>query len=118
MKKETLDPAAAQARIHEIQQLYREWTQLLPKLEAAKADWQRGIEIMQKLAHFYFEGEYLQYHQAIEEGLPVDLRTEGEYSVMSEDAIWNAFHEQDALAWQRLRSAIAVLDRYGEEASA
>ena len=41
----------------------------------------------------------------------MDLRTQGEYSVMSEDAIWNALAEQDSLAWQRLRSAMAVLDR-------
>lgn len=117
MNERQIDLASAQARINDIQRLYREWTQLVPKLEAAKADWQRGAEIMRKLAHFYFEGEYSKYHQAIEEGLPVDLRTEGEYSVMSEDALWNAFHEQDALAWQRLRSAVAVLDRYGEDAS-
>lgn len=119
MNQETLNPAAAQARINEIQKLYREWTQLVPRLEAAQKDWQRGIAIMRELARFYFEGEYSRFHTAIEEeGLAVDLRTEDEYSVMSEDAIWNAFHEQDALAWQRLRSAIAVLDRYGEEASA
>ncbi|MDO5091543.1 MAG: DUF4298 domain-containing protein [Cardiobacteriaceae bacterium] len=112
MGKESI--AAAQQRIDHMQKLYREWTQLLPKLEAAQAEWQRGIDIMRTLGEFYFGGEYLQLHEAIDAGLGVDLRTEGEYSVMSEDALWDAFHEQDRLAWQRLRSAIAVLDRQGE----
>ena len=108
-------PAEVQARIDEIQQIYREWTQLLPGLQAAQNDWQRGAEIMRKLAHFYFEGEYSQYRDAIENGLAVNLHTQGEYSVMSEDALWNAFHEQQQLAWQRLRSAVAVLDRGEDE---
>ena len=108
-------PAEAQARIEEIQQLYREWTLLLPQLQATQRDWQRGAEIMQKLAQFYFDGEYRQYHEALESGLNVNLHTQGEYSVMSEDALWNAFADQQTLAWQRLRSAIAVLDRDGEQ---
>ena len=103
----------AQARIDHIQKLYREWTKLLPKLEAAHQDWLRGEAIMRKLAQFYFEGEYSRYHQALEDGLDVNLHTEGEYSIMSEDALWNAFTEQQSLAWQRLRSAVAVLDRDG-----
>lgn len=110
----TFNPQTAQMRINEIQKLYREWTQLVPKLEAARQDWQHGMEIMEKLAQFYFNGEYRRYYDALENGLEVDLRTEGEYSVMGEDTLWNAFHEQQRLAWQRLRSAIAVLDKEGE----
>lgn len=102
--------AEAQTRIDEIQQLYREWMQWLPKLEAAQSDWQHAAALMQKLAQFYFGGEYNRYYNALANGLDVDLRTQGEYSVMSEDALWNAFGEQQTLAWQWLRSAVAVLD--------
>lgn len=102
--------AEAQTRIDEIQQLYREWMQWLPKLEAAQSDWQHAAAIMQKLAQFYFGGEYNRYYNALANGLDVDLRTQGEYSVMSEDALWNAFGEQHALAWQWLRAAVAALD--------
>ena len=102
--------AEAQMRIDEIQQLYREWMQWLPKLQAAQSDWQHAAAIMQKLAQFYFGGEYNRYYNALANGLDVDLRTQGEYSVMSEDALWNAFGEQQTLAWQWLRSAVAVLD--------
>ncbi|WP_373796470.1 DUF4298 domain-containing protein [Neisseria dentiae] len=112
------DAAAAQARINEIQQLYREWTELLPRLEAARQDWRRGEAIMRQLEKFYFEGEFTRYHQAIENGLSIDLHTAGEYSVMGEDTLWNAGAEQQALAWKWLRAAVAVLDRGGEEATA
>ena len=50
-----------------------------------------------------FDGEFGRYHDALENGLELDLHTDGEYSVLSEDALWNAFHEQQQLAWQRLR---------------
>lgn len=107
-------PAAIQERIHAIQRLYREWTLLVPQLEAAQAQWQRGAEIMAELERFYFGGEFSQYQGALEKGLELELHTQGEYSVMSEDALWNASAELQALAWQRLRSAVAVLDREGE----
>lgn len=112
------DSAAAQARINEIQQLYREWIGLLPKLEAARQDWRRGEAIMRQLEKFYFGGEFTRYCQAIENGLDIDLRTAGEYSVMAEDTLWNASAEQQALARQWLRAAVAVLDRDGEEDAA
>ena len=102
--------AEAQTRIDEIQQLYREWMQWLPKLEAAQSDWQHAAALMQKLSQFYFGGEYNRYYNALANGLDVDLRTQGEYSVMSEDALWNAFGEQQTLAWQWLRAAVAALD--------
>ncbi|MGN6841664.1 DUF4298 domain-containing protein, partial [Neisseria sp. P0021.S005] len=49
---------------------------------------------------------------AIEEGADVDLRTQGEYSIMSEDALWNALGEFHQLAWEHLRSSVNALDRY------
>lgn len=111
MKTEDINFISTQPRINHIQSLYREWTQLVPRLQAAQADWQRGIEIMRELADFYFNGDYARLQQAMENGLSLDLHTAGEYSIMSEDAILNALQEQQTLAWQRLRSALAVLDR-------
>ncbi len=102
--------AEVQTRIDEIQQLYREWMQWQPKLQAAQSDWQHAAALMQKLSQFYFGGEYNRYYNALANGLDVDLRTQGEYSVMSEDALWNAFGEQQTLAWQWLRAAVAALD--------
>lgn len=103
----------AQTRINEIQALYREWLRLKPKLETAQEEWRQAAEVMRKLSAFY-DREYLELHQAIENGLPVCLHTEGEYSVMSEDALWEAFGEQYELAWGWMRAAMKVLDRHGE----
>lgn len=96
--------------IQHLQQRYRECLQLQQKLQAAQQDWQRLNDIMRELNVFYFNGKYQQYHQAIEEGAAVDLRTDGEYSIMSEDALWNAFHEHQQIAWAQMRLAMSVLD--------
>ncbi|MDO4643840.1 MAG: DUF4298 domain-containing protein, partial [Cardiobacteriaceae bacterium] len=110
-----LNPADAQARINEVQEAYREWVELLPQLEAAQEQWERAIALMKTLEKFYFGGEYSRYNDALDEGLELNLKTQGEYSVMSEDTIWNAFHDQQRLAWQRLRTAIAFLDKFENE---
>lgn len=104
----------AQARINEIQALYREWLRLKPKLDAAQAEWRQAAAVIQKLTAFY-EQEYGELYQTIEDGLPVSLHTEGEYSVMSEDALWDALGEQYDLAWGWMRAAMKVLDRNGEQ---
>ncbi|HFA5858807.1 TPA: DUF4298 domain-containing protein, partial [Neisseria gonorrhoeae] len=42
-------------------------------------------------------------------------QTEGEYSIMSEDALWNAPGEFHQLAWLYLCSSVDTLDRYTQE---
>lgn len=100
-----------QKRIDEIQSKYREWCELLPQLEADIARWKHAASLMQDMDEFYTH-EYQACHQAIEEGADVDLRTQGEYSIMSEDALWNALGEFHQLAWEYLRSSVNALDRY------
>lgn len=100
-----------QKRIDEIQSKYREWCELLPKLEADIARWKHAASLMQDMDDFY-TNEYQACYQAIEEGTDVDLRTQGEYSIMSEDALWNALGEFHQLAWEYLRSSVNALDRY------
>ena len=103
----------AQRRIDEIQSLYRQWLRLLPALQAAQRQWRQASGLMRQLEDFY-EQEYGPLNQAISAGLPVDLRTEGEYSVMSEDALYDAFGERQNLAWAWMRLAMKDLDRWGE----
>lgn len=100
-----------QKRIDEIQSKYREWCELLPQLEADIARWKHAASLMQDMDEFY-TNEYQACYQAIEEGADVDLRTQGEYSIMSEDALWNALGEFHQLAWEYLRSSVNALDRY------
>ncbi len=104
-----IDIEEAQRRIDEIQSLYREWLRLLPKLEAAQDEWRKAAEIVRKFDGFY-SGEYNRYYTEIENGLPVSLETEGEYSIMSQDALYDAFGDHYRLSWEWMRLAVASLD--------
>lgn len=100
----------AQAKINEIQSIYKQWLELSQKLEQAKQDLAKSTELMKQLEHFYFQGEYRELYEQIDNGLNVDLTTSGEYSVMGEDTLWNAFHEHQALLWHYLRFAAKHLN--------
>lgn len=104
-----IDIEEAQRCIDEIQSLYREWLRLLPELEAAQDEWRKAAEIVRKLDGFY-SGEYNRYYTEIENGLPVSLETEGEYSIMSQDALYDAFGDHYRLSWEWMRLAVASLD--------
>ena len=104
-----IDIEEAQRRIDEIQSLYREWLRLLPQLEAAQDEWRKAAEIVRKLDGFY-SGEYNRYYTEIENGLPVSLETEGEYSIMSQDALYDAFGDHYRRSWEWMRLAVASLD--------
>lgn len=104
-----IDIEETRRRIDEIQSLYREWLRLLPELEAAQDEWRKAAEIVRKLDGFY-SGEYNRYYTEIENGLPVSLETEGEYSIMSQDALYDAFGDHYRLSWEWMRLAVASLD--------
>ena len=107
----------AQARLDEMQALYREWLALAPRLEAAQEEWRRAAALMTQLDAFY-DREYLPLRDAVEAGLPLDERTQGEYRVLSEDALFDAFSDAHRLAWGWMRLAMASLDpaRHGDDA--
>lgn len=101
-----------QKRIDEIQELYRQWNELFIELEKGEEQWEKGRILINKMERFYFDGEYSEYLSSIEEReVRIDFRTGGEYSIMSEDALWTAFCEHRELAWRRLRSTLKVLDK-------
>lgn len=103
------DPQITQARIDELQAMYHQWRGVHTKLVQAQQDWQTSIELMNKLKHFYFEGEYRAYFEQIEQGSDIDLTTQSDYSVMGEDTIWNALHEHERLLWEQLQMATTAL---------
>lgn len=100
-----------QTQLDEMQSLYRQWLTLLPQLQEHLRTWKEAINIIQQLEHFYYNGNYLRLRDLEQQGHPLNTHTQGEYSVLSEDAIWDALSECHQLAWQHLRSAIAVLDQ-------
>lgn len=102
---------SAQQRIDEVQAIYREWLALQPKLVQAQKDWKKSVKLMAQLEAFYLQGEYRDLFERLEHGEDLNLTTEGEYSVMSEDAIWNAIQEQQQQLWQLLHFAVKHLDK-------
>ncbi|MCF7520843.1 DUF4298 domain-containing protein [Neisseria sp. ZJ106] len=83
-----------QQYIQKMQDLYGEWQKLLPHLEKSIADWQRGAEIMKQLDAFYSSPEWLALYERADE---FTIDSQGNYSVLSEDAVWNALTEQHSL---------------------
>ena len=95
----------AQQTLDHAQALYRRWLELLPRLEAAQREWQQAEAVMTELDAFYAR-DYLPLRDAEAAGLPLSLHTAGEYSVLSEDAIFDALGDRHRLAGhRRARSA-------------
>ena len=101
----------AQTRINEIQAIYKEWLAVHARLEIAKQDLAKSAELMDKLEDFYFDGEYRAIFEQMENGEQFDLKTDGEYSVMGEDTIWNAVHDYDSTLWDFMRFCVKHLDK-------
>lgn len=104
----------AQNRINEVQETYREWLSVYEKLQQAHQDFIKSNELMEKMEKFYFGGEYREIFEKIENGEKLDLTTKGEYSIMSEDTLWNAFQDQQTLLWKLLKFAVKELDKEHE----
>lgn len=100
-----------QERINHMQSLYKDWLNTQTQLETALAELKRSHQLIKELEQFYFEGEWQDIFQQIEQGLDINLTTDGEYSVMGEDTLWNASHQQQALMWDFLRTATKALDK-------
>ncbi|MDO4450219.1 MAG: DUF4298 domain-containing protein, partial [Moraxella sp.] len=60
---------------------------------------------------FYFDGEWRELYEKIENGEEFDLTTDGEYSIMGEDTIWNAVHDHDSTLWDFMRFCVKHLDK-------
>lgn len=105
----------SQDKINEIQAIYKEWLAVHERLEAAKQDLAKSSELMGKLQAFYFDGQWREIYEAIENGEQFDLSTDGEYSVMGEDTIWNAVHDYDSTLWDFMRFCVKHLDKAGDD---
>ncbi|MDD0823331.1 DUF4298 domain-containing protein [Mannheimia sp. AT1] len=91
--------------IQEMQNLYNEWMDLLPELEKGLAQWKKANELLEPLNQFYSTPEWQELHHSFDE----PLETKGHYSVLSEDAVWNALAEQHQLAIEYLKVVTKIL---------
>lgn len=89
--------------IQKMQDRYNEWVELQPELEKSIEQWKKSIELLEPLCQFYSDPKWRELHDNFDE----ELDTKGNYSVLSEDALWNALSDQHRLAleWLKLSTA-------------
>ena len=99
-------------QVQTMQDAYARWMALLPQLQAAQQQWQAAQAELQQLKDYYFGPQWQQHYEQLsahtEENGGID--THGHYHVLSQDALWDAFGAERALAWQWMRLAMGVLD--------
>ena len=103
-----------QNKINETQKKYDELCELLPELEADLVRFQRAVMLIRELENFAAD-DFLHIYEVMEDREEFDLKTNGNLSVMNEDAVWNAFCDFQRIAWARIREATAALDPNEQE---
>ncbi|MFD0965918.1 DUF4298 domain-containing protein [Seminibacterium arietis] len=94
-------------KIQQAQDLYNQWVELLPELEKSFEQWKKATDIIEQLGKFYFSDKWRDLHDNADQ---YKIDTKGNYSVLSEDAVWNAVHEKRELDLQWLKAIVAKLD--------
>lgn len=93
------------ADIQKMQDLYNQWVELQPELEKGLETWKKSIALLEPLNQFYFSPKWQELYDSPNE----QLDTKGNYSVLSEDALWNAFSEQHQLAIEYLKLSTKII---------
>lgn len=81
------------SEIQALQDRYNQWVKLLPQLEQHLALWKQANELLTPLAEFYGSPAWRELYDSFHE----PLETEGNYSILSEDALWNALSDHREL---------------------
>ncbi|MDO4896996.1 MAG: DUF4298 domain-containing protein [Moraxella sp.] len=104
-----------QQKISHYQSLYREYLTLQADNERLMANLHRQNAIMDELSAFYFnhhgQSKWQRYYEAIENGADIDLTTDGEYSVMGQDTLWDMFCDERAFYERLAKFAQSRLDK-------
>lgn len=93
--------------IQQMQDRYNQWIELLPELEKGIESWKKSIELLAPLNQFYASNEWRELHDNFDD----KLETKGNYSVLSEDALWNALSNQHQLAIEWLKLSTAFITK-------
>lgn len=95
------------ADIQKMQDRYNEWVALLPELEKSIEQWKKATDLLEPLSQFYSDPQWRDLHDSFNE----PLETNGNYSVLSEDALWNALSDQHRLALEWLKLSTAYVTK-------
>lgn len=94
-----------QTELQQHQDRYNALMALLPELEKSLEQWKQAEALIKPLSDFYGSDAW---HEAYD-NFKGELDTQGNYSILSEDALWNAFHEQHSLALEWLKAITTSL---------
>lgn len=84
-----------QEKIQKIQDYYGRLLHILPELDKTSALWGEAEKIVMELESFYQNPEWLKLY---DNANAFNIDTKGNYSILSQDAIWNVLNEyQDCL---------------------
>lgn len=75
--------------IQQLQDRYNQWMTLSPELEKSLELWKQAEALLKPLSDFYGSPTWRELYDSFDE----ELDTQGNYSILSEDALWNAFAE-------------------------
>ncbi|SUT85407.1 Uncharacterised protein [Actinobacillus ureae] len=80
-----------QQKIQQAQDNYGRLLELQQKLQESLKYWQEAANLTQELREFYHNPTWSKLHDNAEQYI---IDTKNNYSVLSEDAVWNALAEQ------------------------
>ncbi|OOF62066.1 DUF4298 domain-containing protein [Rodentibacter pneumotropicus] len=102
-----------QQKIQKAQDSYGRLLELQKELAQSLKYWEEATKLVQELEEFYHQPTWLDLHYSSQK---YTLDTKGNYSVLSEDAIWNALWEQRNLEEKLVEIIKPILDRIKDEA--
>ena len=87
-----------------LQQKYAQWHDLHRQMREAQQKWQAAEKLWQELQAYYQSERWLEDY----ENAPELSCREGEYSILSQDTLWNALEErrQQAIDWMKLSLSV------------
>ncbi|OOS06015.1 protein of unknown function [Moraxella cuniculi DSM 21768] len=98
-----------QATLDAAQALYREWLAAKSALQNTREQLEHALAVMEKLQQTYYSPAFNELYDADERG-ELNTTTQGEYSVMSQDTIYNEFIEKDQELWRLLKLCVQHLE--------
>lgn len=105
-----MTPKDAQARLDQLQSLYRQWLDQKSQLDTLERHLTAALETITALERAYMSDDYHELLALDAKGL-LDTTTDGEYSVLSEDTLYNEIIAKEVMLWQLLRLCVQALDR-------
>lgn len=91
----------------ELQQKYEQWCELYRQQVQAQAQFVQAEALLGELKGYYFSPQWMTDRA---QDLPIEHSGE-EYSIFSEDALWNMLTDQNELARQWMRLGLDAIDK-------